>query len=131
MDLIFRKNKKIAAYVLAFVCASLLPGATFAADESLSSLIGCTKPPNCTWPEFIKTINNVISFLFKLAVTLATISFAYAGWLYLTARGDEGQTKRARGIFGKVIMGFIIMSVAWLAVKALMSIADPSYSGLE
>lgn len=100
------------------------------AEKPAGNIIACSGT-DCNWAGFIKTINNFIDFLFRLAVSLATISFAFAGFLYLTAGDDTGKTQRARDIFKKVIIGFIFMAVAWLLVKTLLSIADPSFSGLE
>jgi hypothetical protein len=88
---------------------------------------------NCnSWDDFLGVIQFFISSAMKIAVLLATVSFAYAGWLYLTSNGDMGKVKSAHDIFLKVLKGFIFMGLAWLIVKFLLTaIADPTYSKLQ
>ncbi len=75
----------------------------------------------CTWGDFILLINKFIDFLFYIAGALAAISFAYAGFLYLTSMGSPEQIKKAKSIFGKVVLGLIIALAAWLIVKVILS----------
>jgi hypothetical protein len=88
---------------------------------------------NCnSWNDLLEVINFLIGSAMKLAILLATVSFAYAGWLYLTSNGDMGKVKSAHDIFLKVLKGFIFMGLAYLIVKFILTaIADPSYSKLQ
>jgi membrane protein DedA with SNARE-associated domain len=54
-----------------------------------------------------------------LGVLAAIIVFTYAGYLYIT--GIEGNIKKAKSIFPKVFLGFVIMLVAWFVVYQLLS----------
>lgn len=76
----------------------------------------------CGLCDLVTLANNVINLGIFLAVFFAACLFAYAGWLYMTARGDQGQIKRAHGIFADVAIGFIIILAAWLVVDTLMLI---------
>ena len=75
----------------------------------------------CTFNDFFILINNVINFLLRdIAAPLAAVTFAVAGWMYLTAGGDSGQIKKAHELFKNVAIGFIIALSAWLIVKAIL-----------
>ena len=82
----------------------------------------------CTFADFFTGIKNVTDALIKIALAVAAISFSYAGFLYMTAFGDEGKVEHAHEIFRKVVWGFVIMLGAWLIVttieKALVSPAS-------
>ncbi len=88
--------------------------------QNLVDRNGVTVDP-CNFPAFIKLIQNVMNFLiFDLALPLAALIFAYAGFLYLTSGANEHNRSKAKGIFWKVLVGFIIALSAWLIVKAVM-----------
>lgn len=75
------------------------------------------KPGGCGWTDLVALANVIITYLLYLSVMLAALSFAYAGWLYLTAGGDSGKVGKAHAIFWKVLMGFLIACMAWLIVS--------------
>lgn len=95
------------------------------------SIIDCQGVKCNSWQNLVNTANNLIVFLFRIAIALASVSFAYAGFLYVTAAGDEGKIKQAHGIFGKVLTGFVVMLVAWLLVKLILRLAGGEYSLLQ
>lgn len=70
----------------------------------------------CDFDDFVNLVNRIINLLFFLAVILATISFIYCGFLFLTAGGDAGKAKQAKEIFYKVVIGFLWIFGAWLIV---------------
>ena len=77
---------------------------------------------NCQFLDFITLFKNVMDFLlFVLAMPLAALLFCYAGFLYLTAQGDEGKVKQAHQIFFYVVIGFAIALAGWLIVKAIVT----------
>lgn len=83
--------------------------------------IGSTNEKECSWNDFIEQINKVINFLFYLSVILATISFIWCGFKFLTAGGNEDKAKEAKDIFYKVVIGFIWVFAAWLLVHFITS----------
>jgi hypothetical protein len=56
--------------------------------------------------------------------------FTYAGVEYVTAAGNSGKINQAHRIFWTVFVGFCIMLAAWLIVKSVSVIVDPSFSSL-
>ncbi len=117
----------------------LVPVVTLAQAQSKGIVPDCTKiqvpddpkDPNsktheeCIWGfnEFIVLINNVISFLlFRLALPIAAMLFAYAGFLLLTSGGSEEKRSQAKEIFTKVALGLVVAAAAWLIINTLLSI---------
>ena len=87
---------------------------------------GIVPPPNPEtgewgWPELVSLAQHLINFLIVLALPLAALAFAYAGFLYITAAGSEERVKKAHGIFLKVGIGLFLVLGAWLIVYFITS----------
>ncbi len=111
------------------IVVGIVPGIVVA--EKSGSILECVGVECNTWKAFIQSVNNFIDFLFRIAIGLSSISIAYAGFLYLTASGDEGKVKKAHGIFWMILKGFLFMLSAWVIVKLVLRLAGPEYSLLE
>lgn len=75
----------------------------------------------CYFEDFIILAQKFIDFLiFKIAAPLAAVMFAYAGFLYVTNRGNEGQVKQAHDIFLYVFWGFVVALGAWITVNFIL-----------
>ena len=72
---------------------------------------------DCDFASLMRLISNVLDFLIILSIPLATIAFAWAGFLMLTAAGSESKVSQAKEIFWKVLIGFIFVLSAWLIVR--------------
>jgi hypothetical protein len=112
-------------------CCSPQPAPTASATDFVCNanvftggLVQCGKgngPEDCTFEAFICLLRRIMNFLlFVLAVPIAAISFAYAGWLYLSAAGNESKVKQAHEIFGTVALGLCLALAAWLIVHAIV-----------
>lgn len=77
-------------------------------------------PDACEFSDVIQLIRNIINYLVVFSTVLASISFAWAGFLYLSSQGNTSQMDKAKGIFTKVAIGFAIVLSAWLIVDTLM-----------
>ena len=76
----------------------------------------------CTFNDLVTLAQTVINFLiFKIAAPLAAVMFIWAGFLYLTAAGNEGQVKKAHELFWAVFIGIVIALAAWLLVNAVLT----------
>lgn len=92
-----------------------------AADETGTGLVVCTGP-DCDFNKLIEQVQVVINFLiFQIAAPLAAIMFAYAGFLYVTNRGNESQIKEAHEIFWNVFIGLVIALAAWLTINFILT----------
>jgi hypothetical protein len=104
---------KIGAYVLATLLV-VFPIVVFA-----DGIVPCGDDKNpCTFNHLIIMANTIISFLItSVAIPISAALFAWAGFLYLTAAGDEGKIKKAHDIFLSVFIGLIIALSSWLIVS--------------
>lgn len=119
MKFITDNKSYISAALALLLCTFLLaggPATVFAQD----GLVTCTN--NCDWQSFIQLINNLITWLIGVSTVIATLLFMYAGFLYLTARGNQSQAERATGIFTNVAIGFGIILIAWLIVSTIVTL---------
>ena len=101
----------------------------FAPDpvSAQSGLIPCGYETNsdgrvtnpCGWNDFFTLITNVTNYLFILGAAFSAIAFGWAGFLMMTASGEMSKIEHAKQIFGKVLVGFLIMLSAWLIVHAI------------
>ena len=78
---------------------------------------------SCGFGDFMKLINWVIDFILKkLALPIAAIMFAWAGFLMVTAGGSTERVTKAKRIFTNVAIGFIIAVIAFLVVRTILAI---------
>ncbi len=86
----------------------------------------------CDFNDLITLAQNVINFLiFAIAGPLAALMFAYAGFLYVTNRGNEGQVKQAHEIFLYVFWGLVIALGAWVFVNFILEFLLGAGSGFN
>lgn len=93
---------------------------------SFAAIVPCGGPTQkpCDFNGFMMLINNVIDFmLLKLALPLAAIMFAYAGFIMVTAgeSASEARTK-AKGIFTNALIGMVLAFASWVIVYSLLKI---------
>lgn len=75
----------------------------------------------CGYSDLIELINNVIERSIVILTSLGTLLFLYAGFLYLTAGSDSGQTEDAKEILTNVAIGFGIVLLAVTLVTTLVT----------
>ncbi len=94
----------------------------FPGDKGPSGIVSCGDAGEqaCNFCDLVKVANESLSFAVYFSVFIATLLFAYAGFLYVTSAGDTGKISTATGIFGKVVVGMIIILTAWLVVDTIM-----------
>lgn len=128
-----KKISKILIFVsiLAILVIPVFSFAQVKVDTDNKGLIPCGRDLNadgtiknpCEFGHAMILINNVIKFvLFKLAMPIAAIMFAWAGVLMVTAGGSTERVGKARRIFTNVAIGFIIAVIAWLIVRTILAI---------
>ena len=96
------------------------------AFSSAKGLVPCggAGEPSCDFNAFIILIDKIINFMIiDLALPIAGIMFAYAGFLMVTA-GDEaaGARTRAKGIFMNALIGLILAAACWIIVNTILSV---------
>lgn len=77
-------------------------------------------PGECDWEDLIQAGQNIIQDAVVLVAMAAVLSITYAGYLYATAGGNDGQIKKAHEVFGKVVWGIFLTLGAWLLVYSIL-----------
>lgn len=124
MNTTYLRPVSISLFVTALIAVPLIGFAQGPASTiipcGLNSSNGVVTDP-CTFNHLITLAQNVINFLiFRIAAPLGAIMFAYAGFLYVTNRGNEGQVTQAHEIFLYVFWGLVIALAAWLLVNFIL-----------
>jgi len=123
MKHIFTKLHPLLFFIFIVSAVFLMFGAISIANAQ-EGLVPCggVDEPACNFTFLIQLVQKVINFLLvTVAVPLATILFAYAGWLYMSAGGDPGKVARGHQIFRNVLVGLVIALAAWLIVNTIAS----------
>lgn len=108
---------------ISFVAFLLAPMVLSAAASSSTGLIPCdgSEANPCNFGTLMTLVSTVINFLlFSVAMPLAAISFMIAGYIMVTAGGNESKVTTAKTIFYYVLIGLIIALAAWLIVEAML-----------
>lgn len=127
-------NIKNISISLGFVASFLfVPIMVFAADNILqtqnipgtsdtNALIKCdgTVDSPCGFTQLIKLVQDGLNLIFAFAAFIAAAMFMYAGFLMLTAVGNMAQITKAKSIFRRVVIGFLIMFLSFLLVQELL-----------
>lgn len=89
-------------------------------------IINPFKCPNgqasCTISDFIKTIVNEI--LIPIGGVIAVLMIIYAGFLYVTARGNSGKIETAHKALLWAVIGAAILLGAWVISNAISATVD-------
>ena len=104
------------APILIVMALFLLP-----AMLNAQGIVPCTGT-DCNFCSLIQLADNIIDFAVGLLAALSAIMFAYAGFLMVTASGNEGKITQAKEIFRNVVIGIIITLAAWLIVDTIMKL---------
>ncbi|MBI4268597.1 hypothetical protein HY627_02085 [Candidatus Uhrbacteria bacterium] len=111
----------LCVLAVAAVCIFAAPSPTFAASDTLSNvLFGVNTPTNDLVTNFPNTNKNlgvivvkIISYILGFLGIIAVILVTYAGFLWLTAAGEEEKTKQATKLLSQAVIGLAIIMAAW------------------
>lgn len=87
---------------------------------SAQGIVPCSGT-DCDFGHVIQLIANLLKFFVLIAIPLAAISFAWAGFIYMTSGGNPGKVSKAHGIFKKVGIGLVIVLTAYTIVRVIIS----------
>ncbi|MFA7285488.1 MAG: hypothetical protein WC011_01410 [Candidatus Paceibacterota bacterium] len=116
---------------LAFAQSTLKDESTSSTSRSLGGLVPCGNDKDkdgaiinpCDFNYFLFMINKIINFILTvLALPLAAIAFAYAGFLLLFSGGQSSQREKAKSIFWNTAKGLIIIAACWLIISTILSV---------
>jgi hypothetical protein len=119
MKYIIRTVVVIVATLPLFVYSAGLPPLVVCDPSPTGAGSGLSKV--CDFSALITVANNIVRFCIVLGSSVFAIVFMYAGFLYLTARGDSAQISKGHSLFWNAIIGFVIMLMAWLFVDFIFT----------
>lgn len=118
--------RKISFVFSGLIIFSFLAFATTVAFPSLvsaESLIPCDGGPTdgCDFNDLMALVNNVINFLiFDLALPIAAVVIAYAGFLFLTSGDEPGKRTKAKKMLVNIVIGLVLALASWLIVQTIL-----------
>lgn len=110
----------------AMASAQLTPGSTGLESAAKGSgLAGGCSSAGCLADVIGRTINIVLGFLGIVLLCL----FLYAGFLWMTAGGDEGKVKTAKQLLVNAVIGYFIIGAAYaltnFVLTSLATVTNP------
>jgi hypothetical protein len=99
------------------------PAAEDFTPDNETGIIPCGGKTNhpCTFADFYILAKNIIGFCIKyLAIPLATLSIAIAGWYFIISGDKEERRSKAKDILWGTIIGLAVALAAWLIVDAIL-----------
>lgn len=99
-----------------------------------AALVGFSKdnpivPAVCNCPEsaagwgcLLGVIDNLVSFAVSISVIIATLVFAYAGFLWVMSPTNPENRQKGRKIMMDAVIGFLIVLGAWLLVNSVLAV---------
>lgn len=80
------------------------------------------KEEECDFYDLMKLARNLINALVIISTFLATGVFAYAGIRLLTSGTSSSGREYAKGVFWKVVRGYLWILFAWLIVYTITKV---------
>lgn len=97
-----------------------LASATFAQESE--SIWGQWLPTSPTKEQSLPAlVQTVLTWLLSFAIIVAVVVIIVAGYMYITAAGDEAKIKKATTTLTWAIVGLIVAFVAMLLVRFVMT----------
>jgi hypothetical protein len=99
-----------------------LPEPDGAGTSENNPLVQCKNGvDNCSVQDGVNLIRSIIKLVFIFAGFIVAGMFMYAGFLLITSAGNPAQIQKAKDIFKRVVIGFLIMFVSYVLVKQLLT----------
>lgn len=96
--------------VLALPVAHVAQAATTFSVESVGSQIGLGDA------DLKETVLNIMRWLLGIMTLIAVVMIIYAGFIWLTAAGNEDNVDKAKKIISAAVIGLIVVLLAWAIV---------------
>lgn len=103
-------NKIIFISILSVIVLSILFLAGITGDVVEADVIEIKNPLKAK--SFEGIVNNIIDFIFNIAIVLTPLMIIVGGVLFVTAGGNMEQVSRARNIIVWTLIGFAIVLLA-------------------
>jgi len=116
--------------LVSFAAAPWTPGDPIVPQEVIDLVTGKDSTPQDVQAcHLVLLVDNLVRFAVFFSTIVATVMFAYAGILYVTASARADNLNQAKTIFGKVFLGFVFILGAWLIIDILLSVLTEEKRG--
>ncbi|QQR50047.1 hypothetical protein IPF86_03100 [Candidatus Nomurabacteria bacterium] len=112
-------------FAASFVAVPVFAEPTYDASKGLVPCGGYnpdgSEQAMCTFTDIMILINTVINFLiFTLALPIAAIVFAWAGFIFITEGSNQSKRTQAKNMMINVVIGLVLALASWLIVKTIL-----------
>lgn len=120
------RNTIAISGLLALLLWVVIPATSVEAGEGLKERLGKTGEAAGYKPDTNETtLSEIVGKIIYGATSLVGIIFVaqmvYAGWLWMTAAGEEEQLTKAKHIIRRSIVGLAIVLAAWAITFSVLS----------
>jgi predicted secreted protein len=86
----------------------------------------------CTLCHLFVLFKRVVDFVFlNIVLPLGVLMIVIGGVMLLTAAGDPGRINQGKSVIKAVIIGLVIIFIAWLIVNTVITFLTPADSPLQ
>ncbi|MBI4427357.1 MAG: hypothetical protein HY569_02670 [Candidatus Magasanikbacteria bacterium] len=103
----------IVVILLAMSAATSVSALDFGSGATQKAAKDAGYNPNTTETTFAETTGSIIAIILSFTGVIFLVLMVYAGWLWMTARGEEEPVEKAQKIIISSIIGFIILVGAY------------------
>lgn len=91
-------------------------------DNTGKGLVPCGEAGNpCTFCDFFQLISNVLNFVFKIVIVVATLMLVVGGVYFFFAGANPGMLETGKKIITSTVWGLVIIFTAFLIVGVIMN----------
>lgn len=121
-----------AVYLALFPIPALAQGTDAPTQSTAPGTVTLANPLGEDANDPRKLIARIIQAIIAISGGIALVMFIYAGLLFLTAMGNEGQVKKAKDLMLYVVLGIVIIAGAFVATNTIFTAVltgDPVVEG--
>ncbi|MCP6718558.1 MAG: pilin [Patescibacteria group bacterium] len=113
--------------------AGLVPCGSCEEFDPDDKTICLNEQDDCTFCDIFVLVNNIlILVLTRLVPIIATVMLVWGGFMFFSSVESPGKVEDAKNIIKAVIIGMVIIFVAWVFLNSFLStIGVAKWAGLE
>ena len=101
------------------VVVSFVPVLVYATAPT--AIVPACEGSGCGWTQLMQLARNIVDFLlYGLALPLAAVAFAYAGFQLMIHGGSDTARQNAKDAFLWAAIGLVVAFGAWVIVQFIM-----------
>ena len=81
---------------------------------------------DCQLSDLIGMANGIVAYLLYIGVFVGVVMISYAGYTLVISQGNESAMEKAKSRIWNVIVGFVIILLAYLIINTILSVLTGS-----